>query len=241
MWLSARLAANHDRVQRPVRWRIQSIDGNGDRKTVARIEAPTARLMLPPGDYHVEASYGLTRESRTVRVHPDSIAGLTVLLNTGGLRMLSLAGRATVPDGVTARHTIRRDGDEAPLATSTVPGEIIRLPAGRYHVASALHPGNARLEMDMDVQPGRLHAVEFDHQAGLVTVSAEVGHSQAAPVIRILDHRGKAVAQASGTKAAFALLPGHYRAVAEAHGEVLYVVKFEVTSGESANIALSGE
>jgi hypothetical protein len=96
------------------------------------------------------------------------------------------------------------------MAENAVPGDLLRLPAGRYRVESRLMPGNAVARTDIEVKPGILSAVEIDHRAGIASLALQ-GASPSAVKWQILDEAGRVAATAQGPSPDIVLSPGNYR------------------------------
>ncbi|HSM19000.1 MAG TPA: hypothetical protein VK844_01350, partial [Hyphomicrobiales bacterium] len=90
--LAARLDERGGLVTRPVHWTVKRALGGSpaDGEPVFVGEAPVADLRLEPGEYRVEASYGLARIVHEVAIHPRQWVGVTLILHVGGVRALSL-------------------------------------------------------------------------------------------------------------------------------------------------------
>jgi hypothetical protein len=136
--LAARLDERGGLVTRPVSWTVKRAMGGSAAggEPVYIGEAPAADLNLQPGEYRVEASYGLARVVHEVAVHPGQRIGVTLILHVGGMRALSLVDDRYVPTSITAAHRIyalsgRQSGQRL---TDTSQGEVARLEAGDYRV-----------------------------------------------------------------------------------------------------------
>jgi hypothetical protein len=96
------------------------------------------------------------------------------------------------------------------VVENAVPGDLLRLPAGRYRVESHLSPGNAIAQSDIEVKPGVLSAVEIDHHAGIASLALE-GAAASDVKWQILDESGRVAATADGVSQDVVLSPGDYQ------------------------------
>jgi hypothetical protein len=235
--LAARLDARGGLVTRPVRWTVKrALAGSpavGEPVFVG--ESPVADLRLQPGEYRVEASYGLARIVHEVAIHPRQWVGVTLILHVGGVRALSLVEDQELPPGIDAAHRIyalsgRHSGQRL---TATGQGELARLEAGNYRVESRFEPGNAVTETTVEVKPGILSSLHIAHLAGLVRVEYP-GGGDAGFEVRDLDSGW--VWRGHGPRGDLVLAPGRYEA--RALGGEPRVVGFEVAQGDSIVVLL---
>jgi hypothetical protein len=232
--LSARLSDEGGLIQRPIAWKVRQASG----ETVFAGDVPVATLAISPGDYLVEAAYGTAHFARPLTVLAGNRLIVSFVLNVGGLRVLPrLKGLGLPP---TASETLiyaasgLRKGEL--IATSAVPGEIIRVSAGAYRVVSRFAAGNAMAVTDVQVKPGIMSAVEIDHIAGLVRLS--VANQDETDVAWMLaDERGEILAPIGEPSAGIVLTPGTYTASAIIGGSTL-TATFAIGSGEERDIVL---
>lgn len=236
--LAARLDESRGLVTRPVRWTVRRAMGGGaaDGEPVFSAEAPAAELKLPPGEYRVEASYGLAHIVHEIEVHPGQWVGVTLILHVGGVRALSLVENQDVPPTINAAHRIyalsgRQSGRRL---AATGQGELARLEAGEYRVESRFEPGNAVAETTVAVRPGILSSLHIAHLAGLVRVEFPRGGNEAGFEVRDLGSgwtwRGR------GPGGDLVLAPGRYEA--RALDRETAPVGFEVAEGDSIIVLL---
>jgi hypothetical protein len=235
--LAARLDERGGLVNRPVTWTVKrAISGSAAAGEPVYVgEAPVADLKLQPGDYRVEASYGLARVVHEVTVHPGQRVGVTLILHVGGVRALSLVDDRYVPTGVTAAHRIYAlSGPQSgQRLTATTQGEVARLEAGDYRVESHFEPGNAVAEMTVAIKPGILSSLEISHLAGLVRVEFPRGGEESFEV-RAID--GDWAWRGRGPGGDLVLAPGRYEA-RSLTGEAR-TVGFKVAQGDSIVVLL---
>ena len=172
--LAARLEEGGGLIERPVHWRILRLEETR-RVPVQEAAMPVLRKRLPPGDYLVEARYGLRTARTVLTLAPGERREVVFVLNVGGLRAITTVGRANVTVAPVEHRILRRlpGGGLELVARSRVPGEILRLPAGRYVVESVFLNGNVKARNEVLVKPGRLHSLAVRALAGVVDIAAE--------------------------------------------------------------------
>ena len=174
--LAARLEEGGGLIERPVQWRIFRLGAAmGARRLVRRVLTPVLAQRLEPGDYLVEARYGLRTARQVVTLSAGERRDVVFVLNVGALRAITTVGRASVAVAPVEHRILRRlpGGGLEPVARSRVPGEIVRLPAGRYVVESVFLNGNVRARNEVRVKPGRLHSLAVRAMAGVVEIAME--------------------------------------------------------------------
>ena len=212
--LAARLKENGGLIGRPISWRVYRLSTPPDvgGELVYDGEAAIADFLAQPGDYRIDIEYGLARYSRIVTLEPRQHLSLAFNLNIGGLRILS---RLVAPPSISFRTSHRifalSGADRMRLvAENAIPGDLLRLPAGRYRIESQLIPGNAIARSDIEVKAGMLSAVEIDHRAGIVSLALD-STAPADTTWQILDGAGRVAATASGAASDVVLSPGRYQ------------------------------
>ena len=175
--LAGRLSEDGGLITKPVSWKLVRTlgAGNAGGETVYSRETPSTDIALDPGSYRIEASYGTVSISKTVELLKGQHLGFTFVFNVGGLRTLSTVGKEPLPQKVKAIHKAYALGGMTSgqlVATSDVPGGLMRLGAGKYRLESAIEPGNTITRTDVVIKPGILTTIELDHLAGVASVDA---------------------------------------------------------------------
>ncbi|MFT3986414.1 hypothetical protein [Aestuariivirga sp.] len=232
--LSARLTEDGGIIQRPVGWTVTSADGG----QVFSDTASIAQARLAPGDYLIRIDYDAVHLSQSVSLPPGTRMIVSFVLDAGGIRVLPRVKQIGMPATASVSLIYALDGVRRGelIATSNIPGEIIRVPAGEYRIESHFAAGNASAVADVHVNAGRMSAVEIDHQAGLARL-AFVGAPATAVKWQVEDSHGAMLPAVSGLSADMVLKPGTYVATAHAGGEVL-TAKFVIEPGEARDIIL---
>ena len=236
--LAARLDEGGGLVTRPVHWTVKRAMGGSPAagEPVFSAEAPVADLNLEPGEYRIEASYGLAHIVHEVAIHSGQWVGVTLILQVGGMRALSLVDNQDVPPGITADHRIyavsgRRSGQRL---TAIGQGELARLEAGDYRIESRFKPGNAVAEASVAIKPGVLSSLAIAHLAGIVRVEFIGTASGDGFEVRALDSSWTWQGPSEGGD--LVLAPGRYEA--KALNSDAAAVGFEVAEGDSIVVLL---
>jgi hypothetical protein len=232
--LTARLTEDSPILERDISWTIRNAAG----ETVASSETGSVDISLAPGDYVVDAVYGAARVSREVSIPAGTRLMVSLVLNAGGLSVESKMGSDALPPARPRIRVFALDGaaEGQLMAASAEPGEIIRLPAGRYRVESRMAAGNAAPVTDVEVKAGRVSTLGITVAAGLARLSF-VGSPAAKVTWTVADKAGRRIALRDGLTANLLLTPGTYQATAEVGGEELSA-RFRIAAGETRDILL---
>jgi hypothetical protein len=186
----------------------------------------------------VDIRYGAAHVQRGLTLLAGNHLSVSFVLNVGGIRILPRLQGLGLPAAPSLSRIFALGGINGGelVAQSTVPGEIIRVPAGNYRIESRFETGNAVAVADVKVKPGLMNAVEIDHAAGLARLSF-VGAPDADVSWAVATTDGENLAAASGLSADIVLKPGTYVASATAGGEVM-TATFAIAVGEERDIIL---
>jgi hypothetical protein len=202
---------------------------------------PTAALV--PGEYLVNAAYGLSTLTKKIKVESGRSLEETFVLNTGGLKLAAvLAGGAALPAS-SVHFDILSDeedqfGNRHKILDDAKPGVVIRLNAGAYHLVSTYGDANATVRADVTVEPGKITEATVKHAAAPVTfklVQSPGGEALADTKWSILTTTGDVVKENTGALPTHILAIGDYAVVANHNGES-YTSRFSVTAGEPKQI-----
>jgi hypothetical protein len=177
--LAGRLSEDGGLITRPIRWKVSRALANGGiaaagSNSVLDDEQPATSLALEPGRYTIEASYGSVSLVKQIELPKGQHLGFTFVFNVGGLRTLSTVAKEPLPAPARAVHKVYAVGGPAAgqlIATSDVPGGLMRLGAGNYRLESEIEPGNTVTRTDVSIKPGVLTTLQLDHQAGIASVN----------------------------------------------------------------------
>ena len=232
--LSARLTDEGGLIELPIGWTITSSEG----QTVFAGQSPGADIAVPPGDYVVDLRYGAVHLASTVSLLAGNRLMVSYVLNAGGIRILPRLRDIGLPVAKPETRVFQMTaaGKGRLVTTSTIPGEILRVPEGDYRIESSYQGGNVQALADVHVKAGRMSAVEIDHLAGLARL-AFVGAPGADVEWQVQDTEGHAILSSAGLSTAMVLKPGTYTARAIVGAETL-TATFAIGAGETRDIIL---
>ncbi|HZP08566.1 hypothetical protein [Methyloceanibacter sp.] len=226
-------------------WRVYAAapSPDGTRKLIAthREAMPTAALL--PGEYLVNAAYGLSNLTKKITVESGKSIEETFVLNTGALKLAAtLPSGEPVPEG-NIHFDIYSDeedqfGNRRRILANAKPGVVIRLNAGAYHVVSVYGDANASVKCDVTVEPGKLTEATIKQTGAKVTfklVQTLGGEALADTKWKILTSAGDVVKENVGALPTHILANGSYAVVAD-HGGLNYTRKFSIESSEPKQI-----
>ena len=202
---------------------------------------PTAALL--PGEYLVNAAYGLSNLTKKIKVENGKSLEETFVLNTGGLKLAAtLADGKPLPAG-SVRFDILFDeedqfGHRQEVLGNAKLGIVIRLNAGAYHIVSTYGDANAVVRADVTVEPGKLTEATIKHAAAPVTfrlVQNPGGEAIADTQWSVLTSRGDLVKESAGAIPTHVLAAGDYAVVAR-NGGSSYTSRFPVSTGEAKQV-----
>jgi len=238
------------KLQSGLIWRVYSAkaktDGGFELISTHREAAPTAALL--PGEYLVNAAYGLSNLTKKIKVEDEDTLDETFVLNTGGLSLQAiLATGEECPEGL-VRFDVQSDEQDQFGARHTIladaqPHSVIRLNAGAYHVKSVYGDANANVGVNVTVEPGRITKATIKHTGAKITfrlVQSLGGEAVADTKWRILTSAGDTVKSNAGALPTHILAAGSYAVVAE-YGDKTYTRKFSIEPGNDKQIEVSIE
>jgi hypothetical protein len=229
-------------------WRVYSAkrtsDGSFELISTHREPAPTAALL--PGEYLVNAAYGLSNLTKKVKVESGRSLEETFVLNTGGLALRAiLANGQECPDS-SVRFDILSDeadqfGKREVILANAKPRAIVRLNAGVYHIQSLYGDANAVVGADITVEPGKVTQATIKHSGAKITfrlVQSSGGEALANTQWTILTSAGDTVKSNAGALPTHILAAGNYAVVA-AHDGKSYTRKFSIEPGGDKQIEVA--
>lgn len=243
--LNAKLTESGVDLTSGVVWRVYEAkpDPHGKYKLLETQRTASLNHTLAPGDYLVNAAYGLANVTRKITVEAGQPLMDTLVLNAGGLRLSAqlATGEALPPNSV--RYDIfagepDQFGNRTRILGDAKPGLIIRLNAGAYHIVSVYGDANAVVRADVAVEPGRLTEATINHAAAQVTfrlVMQPGGEALADTQWNVLTPGGDVVKESAGALPTHVLAAGEYSVLARHQGKN-YTREFEVKPGEPQQI-----
>ena len=233
--LSAKFTEQSQETVTDVAWTISSETGEKVFDGITSV----ADATLPPGDYRVRVRYGTAQILQGVTVHEGTKLSVSFILNAGGLRILPRVknlGAQNIPS-VSKIFALSGPMRGQLVATSHTPGEVLKVNAGQYRIESHFENGNAVAVTDVDVKSGIMSAVNIDHKAGLLNLSAPAANNAEVQWI-IVDENGAVLPAVSGALATVILKPGHYKASIKTSGTSPASV-FDISAGQIVNIDIA--
>ncbi|MGH6825044.1 hypothetical protein [Methyloceanibacter sp.] len=216
---------------------------NGARKLVSTHHEAMPTAALVPGDYLVNAAYGLSNLTKKIKVESGRSLEETFVLNTGGLKLAAvLAGGSALPPSSVHFDLLSDEedqfGNRHKILDDAKPGVVIRLNAGAYHLVSTYGDANATVRADVTVEPGKITEATVKLAAAAVTfklVQSPGGEALADTKWSILTTTGDVVKENTGALPTHILAVGDYAVVAN-HNAASYTSRFSVTSGQTKQI-----
>ncbi|HEV7464595.1 MAG TPA: VWA domain-containing protein [Methyloceanibacter sp.] len=233
------------KLQSGLTWRVYAdmASSDGSRKLLSTHHEAMPTAALLPGDYLVNAAYGLSNLTKKIKVESGRSLEETFVLNTGGLKLAAVLGNGEpLPEG-SVRFDIQSDeedqfGNRHTILGSAKPGVIIRLNAGAYHVASLYGDANATVRADVTVEPGKITEATVKQTGAKTTfklVQTLGGEALADTKWTILTSAGDVVKENAGALPTHILAAGSYAVVADHNGSS-YTRKFSIEQGEPKQI-----
>ncbi len=234
------------RLQSGLTWRVyasQALPNGGGYKLLSthREAMPTAALL--PGEYLVNAAYGLSNLTKKITVESGRSIEETFVLNTGGIKLAALLPSGDALPESAVKFDILSDeedqfGNRQTILHNANPGVVIRLNAGAYRIESLYGDTNATIRADVTVEPGKITEATIKQTGAKTTfklVQSLGGEALADTKWTILTSAGDVVKENAGALPTHILAPGSYAVVAD-HGGSSYTRKFSIEAGEAKQV-----
>ncbi|MEG6509869.1 hypothetical protein V6C03_12935 [Methyloligella sp. 2.7D] len=227
-------------------WRVFTLAGpDGKHQLISTHRESHPTVALPPGEYLVNAAYGLSNLTRKIEVKKGEQPEENFILNTGALKLSAELADHKLLDG-DVRFDIMSDeqdqfGNRKTLLSDVKPERMVRLNAGGYYIVSTCGDANAKVRADVTVEPGKLTVVTIKHSAAKVTlklVQTPGGEALADTQWTILTPTGDVVKQGAGALPSHILAAGNYAVVAR-HNGLSYTRKFTVEPGDAEQVEVA--
>ncbi|WP_338719493.1 hypothetical protein [Devosia sp. XK-2] len=242
--LTARITDQGAPIPEGLVWRVfEGAPGeDGEMALVAKADAGSAQLDLPPGDYVVHVAYGQAQVSEPITVVPGA-NNFGIVLEAGALRLNS-AVTGDIPISPTLLQfdifTAGDDASRALVVDNLPPNEIVTLNAGTYHIVSRFGAVNAVVRADLRVEPGQLTDATLYHHAAEISfklVSEEAGEAIADVEWTVKTADGATVFSERGAFPSTVLSEGEYLVLAKL-GDQVYNREVQVQPGSPREIEL---
>jgi len=249
--LTARLTDSSMPLKEGLVWRIFMPEPDFDNQLplLAHKEGGSAEFRLLPGKYLIHVAFGLAQMVQQVEIKPGVSHYETMVLEAGGLAL-----DATVADTGEGREaTINKNrvrfaiypademgGGHSPIIQGVKPGQVIRLKAGLYHVASTYGRSNAIANANIRVEAGKLTQAVMEHhaaQATLKLVRTQAGEALADTSWTIMNASGDTVHEVANAYVDLVLAEGDYIAYAR-NKEQNYQREFTVIAGQDMEVEI---
>lgn len=243
--LAARITEAGKPIGAGLIWRVfdATPDQDGRYRLISTYRDAVPNAALPPGEYLINAAYGLSNLTKKVTVQSGHSVDEVFVLNTGGLRLGAVLsnGQRIPPSAV--RYDIYEDetdqfGNRQRILADAKTGLIIRLNAGAYHIVSTYGDANAVIRADVAVEPSRLTEATVNHSAAKVTfrlVQHSGGEALADTQWSVLTPGGDVVKESVGALPSHILAAGEYTVLAR-HNGVTFSQEFSVDTGDSKQV-----
>jgi len=236
------------KLQSGLTWRIYNAKpkADGSYALISTHREATLTAALLPGEYLVNAAYGLSNLTKKIKVESGKSLDEKFVLNTGGLALRGmLANGQECPKG-TVRFDILSDeedqfGKRRTILADAPAHTVIRLNAGAYHIVSRYGDANAKVDADVTVEPGRVTEATIKHTGAKITfrlVQSLGGEALANTKWTILTSAGDTVKSAAGALPTYILAAGSYAVIAN-HGGQSYTRKFSIDPGGDKQIEVA--
>ncbi|WP_208441421.1 carboxypeptidase regulatory-like domain-containing protein [Bartonella raoultii] len=243
--LNARLTNSRQDIEKGLVWRLYAPILGIDNKLplVATHKGGSARFDLEPGSYIIHVSFGHMSAVRYIHLENGQSLVKNFYLEAGGLIL-----NATLLNGEINEKELRftiyedeKENDDTGIILSNVkPQSIVRLKAGRYHVASHYGSINATVRSDIQVEAGKITEVTLEHQAAQIVlklVRQEGGEALADTSWSLANDSGDIVYETVGAYVSLVLAEGEYIAIAK-NKDKIYQKVFSVVSGHDEDISV---
>ncbi|MFK8250996.1 hypothetical protein [Ancylobacter terrae] len=247
--MSARYGEKGGLIPRGLVWRVfaDTPEASGAYPLVGEAVEPAPVFFLSPGGYVVHVSYGLASAARKIVVGGNSRRE-QFDLPAGAIKLQSDVNDVVIPGPKVSFDLF--EGSFLQGKTSSRPyyrgvnsGDIIILPAGSYYVVSTYGDGNAVIQADVSIQPGKLTEAMIHHRAAEVTLRLVQGSQPGAPSETqwsVLTPGGDTIKESVGAQPVFVLAEGDYVGIARHDGKV-YTKEFSVETGKDVVIDVAAQ
>lgn len=242
--LSAKLSAESPVLTSGLAWRIydSKIKRDGSYNLLHKFDEASPSVTLLPGDYLINVAYGLANVTKRVTVWPQKQLEDSFVLNAGGLRLYATLANQPLFSEPSLKFDVYSDetdqfGNRRRVIAGAKSGVVMRLNGGTYRVESSYGDSNARMEVDVTIEPGKVTEATIDHQAGKVTFKLvdKPGGEALADTIWYIYLGNELVKKSGGAFPSHVLRAGDYRVRVE-HAEKEYAASFAVAVGDKKQV-----
>ncbi len=252
--VSARFSPDGPFIQRTVNWRVfsEKTEMGASPPMVAEAQDAFPVFALPAGNYIIHVSSGLASATKRIQLTTEPKKE-TLVLPVGGLRVQGRVGDQQIPPARlrfdvfegsflqrgAASRTRAKYTDRPPVLRNASGGDLVLLPVGTYYVQSTYGEGNAQIQADVRIEPGRLTDATVHHRAAQVTlrlVNVPGGEAIANTKWSVLTPGGDAIRESMiGAFPTVVLAEGEYVAIARSSDKT-FQQNFKVQTGKDHEI-----
>lgn len=242
--MSARFGEKEPLVPRGLVWRVfaDRPEASGAYPLVAEAADPAPVFFLSPGGYVAHLSYGLASVARRIVVGDESRREQLVV-PAGGIILMSDVGDKPIPTekvsyDIFEGSFLQGRASSRPFYRGANSNDLIILPTGDYYVVSTYGDGNAVIQADITVAPGKVTEATLHHRAGEITLHlVKVAGGEPLPDTQwsVLTPGGDSIKESIEATPVFVLSEGEYTAVARFEGRT-YTKEFTVVAGKDGPV-----
>jgi hypothetical protein len=246
--VAARYGPDAPQINGGLIWRVYAAnpDANGIFHLVKEDRTAAATFVLPPGDYVVDASFGLASAAKAVRLRTETVRDV-LDIPAGGVRLQGRVNDVRIPGSQISFDVYPGSQFDAtqrrPIAQNVVTGDVVFLPQGTYYIVSTYGDVNSVVRSDVQVQPGKLTDVVVTHRAAVITlklVNQHGGEALANTQWTVSTPDGDIIKESIGAFPRLVLAEGDYHLIARNEGRT-YTRDFKVINGVDGEIELSAQ
>jgi hypothetical protein len=245
--VALQVAARYGRDAPPISggviWRVYAgkPDATGVFRLIKEDKTPSPTFVLPPGNYVVDASFGLASAAKAVQLRTETVRE-TFDIPAGGMRLEGRVGDVRIPTGQIAFDVYPGSqfdtSDRRPIAANVMTGDVVLLPEGTYYITSNYGDGNSVVRSDVRVQAGKLTDIVVTHRAAVLTlklVNESGGEALANTQWTVLTPGGDVIKESIGAFPRVVLAEGDYHVIARNEGKS-FQRDFKVITGVDGEV-----
>jgi hypothetical protein len=226
-------------------WRLFStrLNREGKLQLIGIQRGGSVQFNVPTGSYLLHVGYGRAGVTKRIDFDGKRLTD-TVVLEAGGLRLSATTGNGEPITSKLLTFDIYTQGptaqDRRLVAEDVVPGTVVRLNAGDYHVVSNYGAVNAVARADIKVETARVTDARLTQRAAEVTlklVREAGGEALADTAWSISSSQGDLIRENVGAFSSMVLAEGEYLIVAK-NKDRIYQRVYNVAAGQNEEVEL---
>ena len=241
--LSARYGRDAPAIGGGLIWRVYAAkpDPTGAFRLIREDKAAAPTFVLPPGNYIVDAAFGLASAAKAVQLRGETVREVFDI-PAGGIRLEGRVGDARIPSGQISFDIFTGSQfdttERPPIAQNVTTGDVVLLPEGTYYFVSSYGDGNSVVRSDVRVQAGKLTDIVVTHRAAVITlklVNEPGAEALADTQWTVLTPGGDVIKESIGAFPRVVLAEGDYHVIARNEGKT-YQRDFKVITGVDGEV-----